>query len=83
MSPEKPSSWTLNGFKYWQLRTADAEIVASIPESYAPYHPPMHAKYELYTVKKGLAKFVGYLEGEQLARAHLCFHEAFSSKRSW
>ena len=74
----QPKSWTRNGFKYWSLRTPDAEIVASIPESYTPYFPPMHAKYELYTVKKGLPRFRGYLEGEQLARAHLCFQHAFS-----
>lgn len=71
-------SWVRNGFKYWRLVTGDAEIVASIPEGYTPYHPPMHAKYEIYTIKKGLAKFHGYLEGEQRARAHLCFQQAFS-----
>lgn len=72
------TTWTHNGRKYWRLVTSEAEIVASIPVNYTPYHPPMHAKYELYTIKKGLAAFVGYLEGEQLARAHLCFSQAFS-----
>lgn len=78
MSMSNAASWTSNGFKYWRLVTAEAEIVASIPESYTPYAPPMHAKFELYTLKKGLAKFHGYLEGEQRARAHLCFTQAFS-----
>ncbi len=72
-----PSAWALNGFRYWRIATADAEIVASIPFTYTPHFPPMHAKYEIYSVKKGLAKFLGYLEGEQLARAHQAFVTAF------
>jgi hypothetical protein len=80
VSPAKaaPSTWIQNGRKYWRLITDDAEIVASMPEAYTPYCPPMHAKYEIYSIKKGLAMFHGYLEGEQLARAHLCFQQAFS-----
>jgi hypothetical protein len=78
MSENPGSQWTRNGYRYWQLKTADAEIVASIPVGYTPHHPPMHAKYELYSIKKGLAKFLGYLEGEQLARAHRCFSQAFA-----
>ena len=75
---EKPKSWTHNGFKYWSLRTADAEIVASMPENYTPHSPPTHAKYEVYSVKKGLPRFLGYLQGEQLARARRSFHQAFA-----
>lgn len=70
-------SWTCNGVRYWQLKTIDAEIVASIPEGYAPHVPPEYAKYELYTIKKGLAAFQGYLQGEQLTRAHRCFAATF------
>jgi hypothetical protein len=81
MTAEGAKRWTWNGYKYWSLRTADAEIVASIGESFAPYHPPMHAKYELYTLNKmGFPRFEGYLEGEQRARAHLCFQQAFAER---
>jgi len=72
-----PSAWTLNGFRYWRIVTVDAEIVASIPDTYTPHFPPMHAKYEIYTLRKGFATFRGYLEGEQLSRAHSCFATAF------
>lgn len=83
-------SWVRNGCKYWALRTKDAEIVAvmelpsgfapntplSVAEAFTPYIPPMSAKFEIYVIKKGLARFLGYLEGEQLARAHLAFQNA-------
>ena len=72
-----PSAWTSNGFRYWRIVTETAEIVASISNSYTPHFPPMHAKYEIYTIKRGMARFRGYLEGEQLARAHLCMGHAF------
>lgn len=79
-APKRPetSTWTRNGSRYWRLITATAEIVAVMPESYTPYHPPMHAKFEIYSIEKGLATFHGYLEGEQLARAHSCFSRAFA-----
>ena len=73
-----PASWTRDGFKYWRLLTADAEIVARMPATYTPYWPPAHAAYEIYSVRKGLAKFLGYLEGAQAERAHLCFRQVFS-----
>jgi len=75
----EPKSWTFNGFRYWRLVTGDAEIVASIPEGYTPYHPPLHANYEIYSIKRGgPPKFLGYLEGDRRARAHLCFSQAFA-----
>lgn len=73
----KPRSWTSNGYRYWSLVTAEAEVVASVPEGYTPHFPPMHATYEVYTIKKGLAKFEGYAEGEQRARLHHAFGCAF------
>lgn len=73
-----PKSWNFNGCRYWALRTDTAEIVASVPAGYTPHNPPMHAKFEVYSVKQGLAQFLGYLEGDQRARAHSCFSQAFS-----
>ncbi len=73
-----PRAWVHNGRKYWVLYAEGAEIVASIGDTYTPYYPPMHATYEIYSVKKGLSKFLGYLEGEQLARAHQAFSRAFA-----
>ena len=78
--PERPRSWTANGHRYWQLRTAAAEIVASMPESYTPYFPPKRAKYEVYTLSKNRPpRFLGYLrEGPVLDRVHRVFSQTFA-----
>lgn len=75
---ERPRRWTHNGHVYWSLVTGDAEIVASMPDSYTPFFPPMRAKYEVYSRKKGLARFLGYLEGAPLARACRVFQRVFA-----
>lgn len=74
------ATWTHNGFRYWQILTADAELVASIHVSdkgSASRVPPQSAKVECYSRKKGLASFLGYLEGEQHTRALEAFSKAF------
>lgn len=72
-------TWALNGYRYWSLQVEGTEVIASIPENYTPHFPPAHAKIELYSMKKGLAKFLGYLDGEQKARVHQAFRQAFAA----
>lgn len=75
----RAASWTRNGLRFWQLVTGDAEIVAVVTDAYKPYSPPVHAAYEVYSRKRGVAKFLGYLDGEARERAHVCFAQAFRS----
>lgn len=72
--------WTRNGFRYWQLKADDAEVVASVPAAYAGNAPPADAKIEAYSVKKGMSTFLGYLVGEQHARALACFQHVFAER---
>lgn len=72
------SSWQRNGVRYWRLQTEDAEVVASTDATYTPHHPPAHAKFEVYSVKKGMSTFLGYALGDHAARLYACFCRAFS-----
>lgn len=72
-------TWEYRGRRYWQLLTTDAEVVAHVPRDYALHFPPLHATYEVYVVRQGLAQFVGYADDTaSRVRLHACFGRAFA-----